>query len=387
MAQIHIFLVFIIIQMFLTTFFILANEVYAEIHKNPLFQDCSISACSSDPVEIDHYNNKWPRYCYQCPEGEDQVIFLRKYGLDNWEYVVTKHQSFEGRIMLSIVPCFSPEVDSMGNIWTTWCFGKQVVQFEKIGEKVWVFKQDFSGGYPQLQYRRILFNQVFLDVLNKIKGFEEISNKSIQNIEQTKENSVLNKENSEENKENNEENKENSEKTKENRVENKESIDKYKENSENPDLNQAEPSGKKELHSDKHPIKKPSYHSCRQVEGDSAGRYFFQEFSESGEKISFQQDSLQNFLLNPSTLSRIPSSFLQLPPIPPSSNPIPCRSLDSNFILLTFEPDIYVPNMFWRRDLEDGQFINYVRSSLKEDKQNGMYLIDEETGKRLRNFI
>lgn len=342
--------------MFLTTFLFLIKEAKAELHKNLFFSDCSISTCSSSAIELDHHNQKWPNYCYHCLEGEDQVIFLRKYSENDWEYVLTKQENYEGRVLLNIFPCFSPEVDSMGNLWTTWCFGKQVVQFERIGEGAWVYKQDFNGGYPQLQYRRIVFNQVFLSILNKIQianGEEVLKSPE---ISQKSEKILKNIEDDEEQ---------------------EESTD--------------EPLGGEREKADVHTVNpvnvKVLYQECRNVEGDYSGRYFYQEYSESGGKIDYKKDSFGNFLINHLTLTRVPSSFLELSSLKTASGSIPCRTLDSELKTLVFEPDIYVPNMFWRKDLEDGQFVSYVRSSLIQDKFNGMYLIDEETGARLRNFI
>lgn len=133
-----------------------------------LFSDCAVEVCVNETVEMDASGKVWPHYCYKCPEGEDEVIFLREYFLGGWKYVVGEHLMFQGRYLLSIVPCHEVEVDSMGNVWTTWCFQNDVVKFEKMGGRIWVYKQDFSGGYPQLQYRRVVFDSELIQTF-KVK--------------------------------------------------------------------------------------------------------------------------------------------------------------------------------------------------------------------------
>ena len=156
--------------MFLTKFLFCLVPALAQTSHSALFGDCEIDLCTSDRVEMDITGKFWPRYCYKCPEGEDEVVFLREYLGDGWKYLVRDSSDYEGRLILTIVPCEEPEIDSMGNYWTSWCFDGQRVNFERVGTRIWIYKQDYAGGYPQLQFRRIINDQVFAQIAEEIGG-------------------------------------------------------------------------------------------------------------------------------------------------------------------------------------------------------------------------
>jgi hypothetical protein len=160
--------------MILTIIFFVVS--FADNVNDPLFSECTINVCSEQAAEMDSVGKVWPRYCYKCPEGQDQLIFLREYFLEGWKYLIGPHKSFQGRYFISIVPCLQTEVDSMGNVWTSWCFMGKKVEFEKIGGRIWAYKQDFAGGYPQLQYRRILVEQDAL--IGYLEIFDQVDRRS-----------------------------------------------------------------------------------------------------------------------------------------------------------------------------------------------------------------
>lgn len=142
------------------SFFFLALALGNQM-KIQTYDDCGISICEFEKVEMDSDGNFWPKYCYQCPDGEEEVIFLREYTPNGWRYAKTKESLYQGRLILDVLPCDDEEVDSMGNRWETWCFDTgDFVSFEKLGENNWEYKQDYTGGYGRLQFRRILDNSL-----------------------------------------------------------------------------------------------------------------------------------------------------------------------------------------------------------------------------------
>ena len=153
--------------MFLTKFLTFSLAVLISQADGGLFEDCVIEICSVDKVEMDLSGKFWPRYCYKCDEGEDEVIFMREYFINGWKYYTNdSYDLYQGRLVLNINPCNEPELDSMGNLWTSWCFLNKKVNFEKVGGRIWIYKQDYAGGYPHLQFRRVLYDDVFAQIHN-----------------------------------------------------------------------------------------------------------------------------------------------------------------------------------------------------------------------------
>ncbi|OMJ77918.1 hypothetical protein SteCoe_22393 [Stentor coeruleus] len=139
------------------------------------YETCDVSICESEKVEMDSDGTFWPKYCYQCPNGEEEVIFLREYTPNGWHYTTTKDSLYQGRLILNILPCDNEEVDSMGNRWETWCFDTgDFVSFEKLGEKNWVYKQDYAGGYGRLQFRRILDDSLLKIYKKPLENNEDV---------------------------------------------------------------------------------------------------------------------------------------------------------------------------------------------------------------------
>jgi hypothetical protein len=121
--------------------------------------------------------------------------------------------------------------------------------------------------------------------------------------------------------------------------------------------------------------------SCKNLEGDTAGRFFFQEFDEEGRKVTFVKDVNGNFVIRKNDLSRVPENFLQPLPVHKESR-IPCKMIDSEGEQVLFEPDIFILNMFWRREFINGAPVKFQKSSDEGDKWQGMYKINKETGRR-----
>lgn len=538
--------------MILTILFFYVGKSWSHNLADSLFDDCAVEVCMNETVEMDAGGKVWPHYCYKCPEGEDEVIFLREYFLGGWKYVLGQHQMFQGRYLLSIVPCQDVEVDSMGNVWTTWCFQNDLVKFEKMGGRIWVYKQDFSGGYPQLQYRRIIFDSELIQTFkvkfelnlheeqecelktetqedkksqnvhkndhnkanektkseeksekheknsdfkekntekdkktseNSVKGgqdsntdsseckenelsstqkgnkdakedklvnvsqkvkldleqsvkihssveVDKTANITANHIESDKENSYSlditvshlapandeSKQNSADSllgesssllsltdsdtKGNCEENSKKEEKTDKEKQknddkeqetdDNKQKTDDKKEEIDDKKQNNVEES-KTEENSDKNPkTEEPSKtaqtKNCRTLEGDRSNRYFPEQFSDSGQKVEFALDKSKNFILSPETHQRIPLNPENFTEKILDSIEI-CKQYNNEGLELEFEPDCFIKNMFWEVKKEDGKNIKYLRSYLSQDKENGMYLIDCDTGYRLRAFI
>lgn len=460
-----------------------------------LFDDCFVAVCQDQGVEMDAGGKSWPRYCYKCPEGEDEVVFLREYSLAGWKYVLGEHGKFDGRYLLSVRPCGDVEVDSMGNVWTTWCYQDNLVKFEKMGGRIWVYKQDFIGGYPQLQFRRILmdseflqtFKEQFVKSLHEGKECEEElkgktdqkehrkhSSKSDAGKDKGKESNLSEKTKSDEkedklvrvsqsvkldleediktrssvetgrnasmsenslesenersyslditishlepetvvvghgsdktqtfdssslltvqeescngdmseDKQKNQKNDEQKDKDEEENEECEEKEGKNKENQEKEDKNKEIETKNKE-NEEKNENNKGK--KCRNLEGDRSSRYFMQEFSDSGEKIEFALDKLKNFILNPETHKRIPLIPQKHTEQLDDSLTI-CKQYNSEGTEMEFEPDSLIKNMYWEVKYDDKR-IKYLRSYLTQDKESGMYLIDCDTGYRLRAFI
>jgi hypothetical protein len=147
--------------MYLTIFIVLGG---IQIGISSLYEGCSVELCPKNQLEMDSTGKFWPRYCYSCPECsicEDELVFMKDYEANAWEYRTTENDHYQGRVLLDITPCEGPEIDSIGHTWTTWCYGGKKINFEKIGNSPWVYKQDYAGGYPHLQFRKILDDDVF----------------------------------------------------------------------------------------------------------------------------------------------------------------------------------------------------------------------------------
>ncbi|OMJ66658.1 hypothetical protein SteCoe_36427 [Stentor coeruleus] len=157
------------------------------------YDNCKISICEAEKVEIDSDGNFWPKYCYQCPNGEEEVIFLREYTPNGWGYVTTKDSLYQGRLILNVLPCDDEEVDSMGNRWETWCFDTgDVVSFEKLGKNNWEYKKDYDGGYGRLQFRRILDNSLLKIYKKPLEVKEDIQDSNESNQENIENQSITN---------------------------------------------------------------------------------------------------------------------------------------------------------------------------------------------------
>ena len=156
--------------------------------------DEDLRVCKGEDVEMDFEGKVWTKYCCGDEETEEDAVFLREYGLQGWKYLAGPHAQYQGRYLLSLNPCNQPEFDSMGNSWTVWCYNNKTIQFEKMGGRIWVYKQDYKGGYSHLQYRRIILNSDFLKSF--LTDFENdqskaISNTQLMQLEKDKSNDVL----------------------------------------------------------------------------------------------------------------------------------------------------------------------------------------------------
>lgn len=140
-----------------------------------IFTDCSVQICSMPKVEMDYFGRFWPKYCYRCAEGESEVIFLRQYLRRGWEYVIRGSGSFEGRVLLKIYPCNENEIDEFGNIWTRWCFEDKIIEFERESGDYCAYIQDYQGGYNDLQYRRIVNQESFIQLETDAESIENIN--------------------------------------------------------------------------------------------------------------------------------------------------------------------------------------------------------------------
>ena len=128
-------------------------------------------------------------------------------------------------------------------------------------------------------------------------------------------------------------------------------------------------------------IREKENFECRPMEGDEAGRYFFQEFSEDGTKLNFSKDLNGNFVLRPKDSKRVSDGFLDLTPVPNSSK-TPCKIYNTKGEILYLEPDIFVKDMFWQKDFHLEKVIKYKKTLDQSERPNGMYFINPKTGKR-----
>ena len=427
--------------MILTTFILALIASPSSADSNSFFSDCLISVCTSEPHEVDHSGKVWPRYCYHCSEGQDEVLFLREYSenTQSWSYVQSQSQTYEGRVLLPIFPCFKPELDSMGTLWTSWCYIKRLVEFEKIGDRVWTYKQDFQGGLPMLQYRRVIFNEVFKELAQKYKidlkdsrndrleqhfaqvtggkmSFDFNDEKFDGELEENNEGKEGIDDYNEEDEDYNEEYDDHYEDKEdynlvielsldsdevnesynvENEIFNEDLIDgnekmfeKIHEIIQGEKIRKLEQLKEKICTKTEHDsfdgkvvIREKENFQCRPLEGDQAGRYFFQEFSEDGTKLNFSKDLNGNFVLKPKDSKRVSDGFLDLVPAPNNSK-TPCKVLDINGEILYLEPDIFVRDMYWTKDFLLGKVIKYKKIADEAERHNGMYFINPKTGKR-----
>ena len=435
--------------MFLTKFLTCGLvAVVAQSSYSDLFGDCQIDICSSERVEMDITGKFWPRYCYRCPEGEDEVVFLREYMGDGWKYCTSDSAVYEGRMLLSIVPCGEPEVDSMGNYWTSWCYNNQKVNFERIGSRIWIYRQDYAGGYAQLQFRRIINDQVFAQIgeegsegesqgegLGETRGnqgiqigetyavidmgdvegesVEELAVvvaearegiseegligessevfQAISNVEESEDTISDIEGNDEISIDSSSELADDGEMIEITKAHRKDSANSTVEDSENEQKPAFKPLIHPEIIEERENAEEvatvpfPEV-ACRRVEGDKSGRYFFAEYYSSGSPISYELDSNDNFIYDPELKGRISSDFLSSP-VEFEGQAVPCKVYNTQGAVIELEPDLYIKNMFWEVVIEAGMPVKFIQASRKVQKSQGMYVIDPDTGYRFRNFI
>lgn len=134
----------------------------------------------------------------------------------------------------------------------------------------------------------------------------------------------------------------------------------------------------------------PPPYDCHILEGDISGRYFWQEYDESGSPVSFSKDSFGNYIWDSASNSRLilrSNSFLEIIPQFKSSKnkkKPACPVYNSFGQQLDFEKDEYFP-FFWEIVLDHGSPIQFVKST-QEDHSQGMYRLDSLSGLRMRDF-
>jgi hypothetical protein len=133
----------------------------------------------------------------------------------------------------------------------------------------------------------------------------------------------------------------------------------------------------------------PPPYDCHILESDISGRYFWQEYDESGSPVSFSKDSLGNYIWDSASNSRLilrSNSFLEIiPKFKSSSKKKPaCPVYNGSGQQIDFEKDEYFP-FFWEIVLDHGSPIQFAKST-KEDHSQGMYRLDSLSGLRMRDF-
>lgn len=499
-----------------------------------------LRVCKGEDVEMDFEGKVWTKYCCVNEETEEDAVFLREYGLQGWKYLAGPHLQYQGRYLLSLYPCNELEFDSMGNSWTVWCYNNKTIQFEKMGGRIWVYKQDYKGGYTHLQYRRIILNSEFLKSF--LTDFENeqskvISNTQLMQLENDKREDKVDESKNEHKRHRGRKHEKHKKYDEDEKADQEiqeiteiidsiaDEIDNGNERSEDlHDLNnstEAVPNenilktSKQEkesntsttsiIDSDSKPLltsaipdnfesaqnsnnseifinnlnknlqnssnlntNKNKHHknprkqdlvnitqkvkidliesettletsisqisfsspdsiqiislntsitteanniqisdtnlsssnakndlveiipitkSCVKLEGDRSGRYFNHIYLKSGKKVEFKQDEFKNFIIDPRNLLRVPVVYEYLPEFVQELNLDRCEVLDDEGNLVYFETDLFVPGMLWQVDYDDGVRVKYLRAFLESDKKKGMYLIDDDTGLRLRSFI
>ena len=65
----------------------------------------------------------------------------------------------------------------------------------------------------------------------------------------------------------------------------------------------------------------------------------------------------------------------------------PCKVYNAQGAVIELEPDLFISKMFWEKVFDSGVPVNFIPSSRKTQKLQGMYVIDPDSGYRLRSFI
>ncbi|CAG9326748.1 unnamed protein product [Blepharisma stoltei] len=128
---------------------------------------------------------------------------------------------------------------------------------------------------------------------------------------------------------------------------------------------------------------------CFNLERDRSGRYFIKHYTENNTSIEYEKDQNDNYIWDSLSLSRVPKDKSQeIEEIDVSNIDLLCICplYDNNGKLIELEQDRIQNGIFWEVNYEGENKIKYLPSISEEEKSQGMYMIDNNTGFRLRMF-